>query len=85
MLDFDASPDLKGRLDALGGLIRVRLMILRGIGWPKEPTMRPGRLPCSLDAVRSHDPLGDVDVESAVVLAEPMPPPAPDGPAGRSR
>lgn len=75
MLHFDASSDLKGKLDALGGLIRLRLLILRGIGWPKEPSMKGGRMPAALDNIRSHNPLGDVDVESSTVLPEPLDPP----------
>ncbi len=76
MMAFDSAPDLKVRLDALGGLIRIRLLILRGIGWPKEPALKAGRPPRCLDPIRSHNPLGDVDVQDAVVLPEPVEPPS---------
>lgn len=81
MLDFDTAPTMEARLKALDGLLRCRRMVMDMIGWPKPPTLRPGRLPCALDAVKSHNPLGDVDVESMTVLPEPMDPGATPGTA----
>lgn len=73
MLDFDLATTLEGRLKALDGLLRVRRMVMDMVGWPKPPTMRPGKMPAALDAVRSHNPLGDLDV-SAVPVPMPEPP-----------
>lgn len=77
MLAFDGAADVQKKLDILTGLTRLRLMVLRFIGWPKEPTMRPQKLPTALDGVRHHNPLGDVDVPSMTV-----PEPAPGDPQG---
>lgn len=77
MLAFDGSKDVKTKLEVLGGLIRIRLLILRGIGWPKEPSLKGGRVPCSLENVKAHDPLGDIDVE-AMVQASTEPEVTPD-------
>lgn len=66
MMQFDAAPDLKARLDALGGLIRLRLLILRLIGWPKEPTLRGGKIPYALLGTANRDPAGDIDIEAMV-------------------
>lgn len=63
MLDFDAATSAKERLEISSGLIRVRLFILRCIGWPKEPTMRGGAMPTALSGVAHHNPLLDLDAE----------------------
>lgn len=73
MLDFDAATTLEGRLKALDGLIRLRRLVMDMVGWPKPPTMRPGKMPAALDAIRSQDPLGDIAID-ALVVRQPEPP-----------
>ena len=75
MLDFDAATTMEARLKALDGLMKIRTWIRDSVGWPKPPVVRNGRLPAALDGVRSHNPLGDVDVLSSPVLPEPLDPP----------
>jgi hypothetical protein len=72
MVAFDAAPDLTARLAALGGLIKVRLLILRGIGWPKEPTFK-GKMPTALSG--NHNPMEDIDVMAMTVPLPPEPEP----------
>jgi len=74
MMDFDAATTAEARLKELDGLIRARRLVMDMIGWPKPPTIKGGRLPAGLDALRNHNPLGDVDVQDAVVLPEPVDP-----------
>ena len=81
MLEFDAAQTLSDRVKALDALLRIRTWIRDSIGWPKPPTLRPGRLPAALDSVRSHNPLGDLDAEVLPVVAHPASP-APEGDGG---
>lgn len=88
MLDFDASTTIEGRLKALDGLLRIRRMVMDMVGWPKPPTMRPGKLPAALETVRHLNPFGDIAVSA--VVAEVLPPgsatvvePAPERPPDR--
>lgn len=67
MMDFDAATTLESRLKALDGLIRLRRLAMDMVGWPKPPTMRPGKLPAALETVKHHNPLADIDVESLTI------------------
>lgn len=67
MMDFDAATTLEARLKALEGILKLRRMVMDMVGWPKPPTMRPGKMPAALDNVRAHNPLADIDVESLTI------------------
>lgn len=67
MLKFDNAKSTDEVLALLQGLIRIRLLIMRGIGWPKEPSMKAGKLPAALESVKHQDPLGDIAIDALVV------------------
>ena len=53
--------DLPLKLSVMDRIIRLRLLILRFIGWPKEPTLKTGRMPESLAGAARHNPLTDIE------------------------
>lgn len=78
MMDFDAATTLEARLKALDGILKLRRLVMDMVGWPKPPTMRPGKMPAALEGV-DHNPLGDIDVETLTITrrdASPRPDPA---------
>lgn len=70
MLAFANAKELGPMLQAHAALIRHRLLVLRMIGWPKEPAYR-GPMPRCLDGIGNHNPMADIDV-SAIADPEPV-------------
>lgn len=62
-LDFDSATTPEERREADAALTRKRLLILRMIGWPREPTLK-GHLPRAMDGIGNANPLSDLDIGS---------------------